>query len=324
MTTILSINNKGKAMGYQQTDLSLAESITKSASRQTYYTIRFLADRERAIDAYRAYAYFRWVDDILDADLGSGSERSAFIQRQKSLLESCYRGEIVQNARIEEQMLVDLIRGDTEKNSGLQSYCRNMMSVMVFDANRRGRIVSQTELSEYTRLLATAVMEAMHYFIGHHCYSPQNEMRYLAVSAAHITHMLRDTFDDLQAGYYNIPREILETNRIAPQDINSNTYRAWVRSRVQLARTYLKAGKKYLSQVENLRCRVAGFAYSARFEWLLDTIERENYCLRPHYNERKSFGTGLQMSWITLSSLYDWLAVGAPLQTVPVRQRSAR
>ena len=46
---------------------SPASSITKAASKQTYYTIRFLVDRERVDDAYRAYAYFRWVDDVLDA-----------------------------------------------------------------------------------------------------------------------------------------------------------------------------------------------------------------------------------------------------------------
>ena len=47
---------------------TLASSITKAASKQTYYTIRFLVDRERVADAYRAYAYFRWVDDTLDSD----------------------------------------------------------------------------------------------------------------------------------------------------------------------------------------------------------------------------------------------------------------
>ena len=47
---------------------ALAASITKAASKQTYYTIRFLVDRERVKNAYRAYAYFRWVDDTLDED----------------------------------------------------------------------------------------------------------------------------------------------------------------------------------------------------------------------------------------------------------------
>jgi phytoene/squalene synthetase len=302
---------------------TIAESITKAASKQTYYTIRFLADRDRVADAYRAYAYFRWVDDILDAETGLNVERSAFIQRQKSLLESCYRGETIHDATIQERMLIELVQRDTEKNSGLQSYLRNMMAVMSFDAERRGRIISQAELNEYTRWLAVAVTEALHYFIGNCDYSPQNEARYLAVSAAHITHMLRDTFDDVQAGYFNISREVLTTNRITPQDGGNPDYRAWVRSRVQLARAYFKSGKEYFRQVGNLRCRLAGFAYIARFEWLLDTFERENYLLRPRYDERKSIRTGLRVSLDTLSAILHLHRVGNP-QAVSVRARSLR
>lgn len=280
-----------------------ASSITKAASKQTYSTIRFLVDRERVDDAYRAYAYFRWVDDALDADSGSESERSAFVERQKLLLEKCYRSEPPRDANTQEKMLVELIQHDHEKNSGLQTYLRNMMLVMDFDARRRGRLISQVELNEYTRWLASAVTEAMHYFIGHKDYAPQDETRYPAVSAAHVTHMLRDTFDDVQAGYYNIPREVLEANHIGPQDVHSAAYRAWVKSRVQLAREYFEVGRGYLARVQNPRCRLAGFAYTARFEWLLDTIEREGYALRPQYSERKSIGTGLRMSWLVLSAM---------------------
>ena len=233
----------------------LALSITKAASKQTYYTIRFLADRGRVTDAYRAYAYFRWVDDVLDAETASRYERSAFIRRQKSLLESCYQGEWPRGVSPEEKMLVELVRSDTEKVSGLRSYLHNMMAVMAFDAERRGRLISQAELDGYTRCLASAVTEAMHYFIGHGCFSPHDGTRHLAVSAAHITHMLRDTYDDLQAGYYNIPREVLEAHHIGPQDVHCDAYRAWVRSRVQLAREYFEAGRDYFRRVRNSRHR---------------------------------------------------------------------
>lgn len=284
-------------------DLSLAPSITKAASEQTYYTIRYLVDPERVADAYRAYAYFRWVDDSLDAGSTSSLERSAFLERQTSLLKKCYRGESPRDADIHERMLVELVQSDSEKNNGLHCYLHNMMGVMDFDAKRRGRWISQMELNEYTHLLASAVTEAMHYFIGHCCYAPQNESRYLAVTAAHITHMLRDTFDDVQAGYYNIPREVLAANQILPGDVTSDAYRAWVRSRVELARSYFKAGREYLHQVENPRCRLAGFAYTARFEWLLDTFEKEGYLLRPQYAERKSVGTGVRMMLSAFSSM---------------------
>jgi phytoene/squalene synthetase len=279
-----------------------AESITKAASKQTYYTIRLLVDRDRVDDAYRSYAYFRWVDDVLDAESITRGERSAFIQRQKSLLKRCYQDKIPQDASIQEQMLVELIQNDREKNSGLGSYLRNMMQVMEFDARRRGRLISQAELNEYTRWLAVAVTDNLHHFIGHGEFAPHDETRYMAVSAAHITHMLRDTFDDLQAGYYNIPREVLEANHITPQDVHSNAYRMWVKSRVQLAREYFEAGRNYFSRVQNARCRLACFAYIARFDWLLDTFEREDYYIRPQYDERKSTTTGLRTGWLALSS----------------------
>src|SRR5215208_2952052 len=204
-----------------------AESITESASKQTYYTIRLLVDRERVEDAYRAYAYFRWVDDTLDEGSVSASKRLTFLERQKSLLEECYQSNFPLSATVEENLMMELAKNDHDKNSGLRSYLRHMMQVMEFDAVRRGRLVSQAELNEYTRWLATAVTEAMHYFIGHNSYSPHDETRYLAVTGAHITHMLRDTFDDLEAGYYNIPREVLEAHNIGPYDTHNKIYRAW-------------------------------------------------------------------------------------------------
>jgi phytoene/squalene synthetase len=280
-----------------------ASAITKAASKQTYYTIRFLADHDRVEDAYRAYGYFRWIDDTLDAESISSPERIAFLERQKSLLEKYYQGEFPSDANIQEHMLIELIQHDPEKNTGLQLYLQNMMQVMDFDVKRRGRLISQVELNEYTRRLATAVMECIHYFVGHTAYSPRDETRYSAVAGAHIVHMLRDTYEDMQLGYYNIPREVLDANHISSQDVQSDAYCAWVKSRVQLAREYFQAGKDYFARVQNPRCRLACHAYIARFEWLLDTIEREGYRLRPHYTERKSISTGLWMSWLTLSSV---------------------
>jgi phytoene/squalene synthetase len=256
------------------------------------------------------------VDDILDASSGSETGRKVFLERQKSLLQRCYQGQTVDDVNSQEQMLVALIQHDTETNSGLQLYLRNMMQVMEFDTRRRGTMISEHELSDYTRWLAIAVMEAIHHFIGHNDFAPQDETRYLAVSAAHIIHMLRDTFDDMQLGYYNVPREILDRNRIGPQDVQSAAYRSWIRDRVLLSRKYFRAGKRYFARVENPRCRLACFAYIARFEWLLDTFEREGYCLRPQYNERKSLSTGLQMVWQTLASMIDFRASDTQHSTI--------
>jgi phytoene/squalene synthetase len=282
----------------------LAAGITRASSKQTFYTIRFLVDRELVLDAYRAYAYFRWVDDILDAGTGSQIEKIAFLERQQSLLEACYRLQAPGDLNEHEQLLADLIANDGEDHSGLRSYLRNMMAVMAFDVERRGRLISQDELLEYSRLLATAVTEALHYFIGHNCPPPCNEKRYLAVQGAHVVHMLRDALEDTGAGYFNIPAEYLQAQGISVQNTDQRAYRDWVRARVKLARSYFNAGRDYLAQVKNLRCRLAGFAYMARFEWVLQAIEQDNYRLRAAYPERKNLPAGLWMAWRMLASVF--------------------
>jgi len=279
---------------------TLAASITRAASKQTYYTVRFLVDRERIPDAYRAYGYFRWLDDQLDQPESRELKRIAFVERQKDLMERLYRGETPRGLSDEERLLAELIQNDREKNSGLQSYIRNMMAVMVFDACRRGRLISQKELGEYVRWLATAVTEALHYFIGHDGSSPHNQARYLAASGAHITHMLRDMLDDIPAGYINMPREFLESQGAAASDVDSPACQKWVCSQVDMARACFKAGKDYLAQVENLRCRLAGYAYIARFEVVLDAIESNSYRLRADYPECRHGLAGLRMGWSIL------------------------
>jgi hypothetical protein len=115
--------------------------------------------------------------------------------------------------------------------------------------------------------------------------------------------MLRDTYVDLRAGYLNIPGEVLEQHSIGPEDVHSDAYRQWVEGRVRLASMYLEHGKAYLARVENVRHRLAGFAYVARFEWLIETLKRDEFQIRPDYARGGGLATGLRGSWHVLSSI---------------------
>ena len=290
---------------------SLAAAITKVASKQTYYTIRFLVDRPLVDDAYRAYAYFRWVDDVLDEvmptepDAGDAERlvRVCFLDRQKAQLEACLRGEEPGDLDLHEATLVELVRHADRSDPRLVAYLRHMMLVMEFDVGRRGCLVTRQELDDYTRSLAIAVTEAMHYFIGHRDAVPHDETRYSAVSGAHIVHMLRDTYADVRAGYLNVPREVLEASSIGPADFRCDAYRAWVRERVLQARAHFDAGQSYFAHLPSRRHRLAGIAYMARFEWLIQTLERNGFELQGDYAEQRSLATGLRMGRYVVSSL---------------------
>jgi hypothetical protein len=283
--------------------IKLAASITRSGSKQTYYTLRFLADSDRLQDALRGYAYFRWVDDQLDTSAGTQQEKLAFLHRQCALLDACYLGETPEISAAEEQMLVDLVRENPDKESGLGVYLYNMMGVMSFDVERYGRGITQAQLAHYSLMLSKAVTEYMFYFIGHDDPPPQGAARYQAVIGAHVVHMLRDLLCDIDLGYYNFPVEVHPGEQISIDDIHSQVFRQWVYERVQQAHESFIAGREYISRVKNLRCRLAGFTYLARFEWMLRAIERDQYCLRASYPERKKFRVILWMARYVIVSL---------------------
>jgi len=277
---------------------SLAHAILRVGSKQSYFTARLMVDKNLVNDFCRAYAYFRWADDVIDVFSSSDDERISFIERQKRLVDSFYKKERPGDLVPEEKIAADLISHDKGENSGLQSFIRNMLAIIEFDANRKGRLISQQELTWYTNRLGKSVIDGIQYFIGNGHPYPTTDNRSLAAIAAHIAHLLRDMVRDTADGFINIPREYLESNGISPEDIDHPKFLAWVKDRVQLARQYFRMGKLYINQLEVLRCRIVGLWYCARFESVLDTIERDGYLLRAKYNEKRKLSTWLRIVWL--------------------------
>ncbi len=285
----------------------LAARITRSASTQSYLTIRWLADRRYRSDAFAIYAWFRWLDDSVDERLPDRDQRLAFVARQRRILALGADGVPVPGAedpgwaplRPEEGLLIRLAASAAAlgpDGEPLLASLRSMLDVMEVDARRRGRPVTQRELDDYTHLLAVAVTEALHHCIGHGCSCPHDDTRYTAVTGAHVAHMLRDLVTDIDAGYVNVPSEVLDEPGVSLDDLHSPAMRAWVRDRVELARSCFAVGRRYLERVQDGRCRLAGHAYTARFEWVLDAIEADDYRLRAGYPERATVRGGLRIA----------------------------
>lgn len=287
---------------------NLARTITRNSSKQSYLIACLLADKALVDDCLRAYAYFRWADDVIDLFTESQEERLAFIEGQKELVRKLYMGERPGELRPEEEMIADLIAHDRRENNGLQSFIHNFMAVLEFDAVRKGRPITGAELSWYSACLGKAVTNAIQYFIGNDHPYPDNEKRYLAATAAHITHMLRDLQEDVAEGYFNIPEDWLVENgfdglSLAKEQrlVQDPAFRMWVRDRVQLAQEGFREGKQYLDELEGLRCQIAGYWYCARFECVLEAIQQDNYILQQHYNQRRKIGNKLKFGWLGLS-----------------------
>lgn len=273
---------------------------------QSYLTIRALADPAYRADAFALYAYFRWLDDEIDEHLGSAAERMALVARERRLLADAVGPALPPGSGVtpQERLLVALVRGADgaarADASGARQSVAAMLDVMAFDADRRRRPVTQAQLDGYTRSLAVAVTEALHHCIGHGCGAPHDDSRYVAVTGAHVAHMLRDLHQDLAAGYINVPVEVLGAG-VAPSEPDG--LRDWVEQRVAYARDCFVTARAYLARLESGRCRLAGHAYLARFEWVLDAIERDGYRLRDAYPERSSVRGGLAIGAAALRSV---------------------
>jgi phytoene/squalene synthetase len=291
----------------KESSAELAQSITWIGSKQTYYTARLVVDKDLVEDFYRAYAYFRWIDDIIDISAETDNERIAFTRRQKELIDSLYMKERPGQLAPEEQILADLIENDRGEDSGLQSFIRNMFAIIEFDALRKGRLIDESELAWYLDSLATSVTDGLQYFIGNGHPYPSSQHKYSAAVAAHITHLLRDMLPDTQDGFINIPGEYLDAHHITYDDVHSDAYRAWVRNRVRLARENFLQGKRYLDELDVLRTKIAGYWYCARFESVLDTIEKDDYRLQSQYEERRKISTWLKIAWLGISISFKHL-----------------
>jgi phytoene/squalene synthetase len=247
---------------------TLARSITRVGSKQTYYTARLLVDRELVNDFFRAFAYFRWADDIIDVGApvdsavlagvdtsGGVSSQSrddciSFIKRQSELIDRVYNDERPDDLTPEEEIIADLISH------------------------------SQDELMWYSDTLAKSVTDGIRYFVGNGHRYPATDDSHLAATTAHIAHLLRDMSQDTVDGFINIPREYLVEHGISQTEADSPAFRAWVHGQVEQAQQYFDEGKRYLDGLNVMRCIIAGYWYSAWFEGVLDTIERDGFVPR--------------------------------------------
>ncbi|MHA1994146.1 MAG: squalene/phytoene synthase family protein [Candidatus Hodarchaeales archaeon] len=280
----------------------IARSYVKESHKQTYLIILLMVDKKLTDECFKAYAYFRWLDNVVDENNLPQNEVRAIISRQKELINQLYNQEKIKPTSQEEEFLIDLIRKDRNENSYLQSYIRNFTSILEFDSTRKHKIVSNDKIRWYHQTVGKAVTDCIFHFIGNGAHYPESKKCYLAAEAAHITHMLRDYIEDVRSGYLNISKEDLNVYEISPDMVNNPAFREWVKGRVSLSRQFFCEGKKYIDQLGVLRTKITAYWFCSRFEKVLDIIEKDGYKLRREYDSSKKFLLALRMVWIALKT----------------------
>lgn len=281
---------------------TLAETITRGSSFQTYVTIKLLVDKPLVLDCFKAYAYFRWLDDEIDIRCKTRKKRLDFIKRQKHIIQKSYLNKPLSDLTAEEKMIVALVSTNRNKKSKLGSFILNFFRIIEFDAYRKNTLISQKELTWYSKTLSIAVTDGIEYFINHRFSYPASTNHYRAGIGAHITHMLRDYHEDIPDGFVNIPKEYLQKHQLSPTDVGSPAFRNWVINQVTLARQYFRDGKTYIAALPVLKGKIAAYWYCARFESVLDVLEKDSYTLRFHYSRQSNLANYFRIIWVTIQA----------------------
>ncbi len=279
---IFHIPNMTRVIERTNPPRSLAGSITWKASKLTYFIGRVFVDRDLKEDFFRAYAYFRWIDDIVDESSATNEDRIRFVTRQDTLIKRLFSGDgLMDDLRPEEELLLRLTESRHNHSDNLRSFVENMFAIIQFDAHRKDSTINSAELNWYSGCLGRSVVDGLQYFIGNDHDYPRSENQYSAAIAAHITHLLRDTIPDMANGFINIPSDVLPEQDIQTPD--HPAVRSWVKDRVMLARRLFREGREYIRSLRVKRCQLASYLYCRQFERILDTIERDDYVVRRAY-----------------------------------------
>jgi len=271
-------------MHHHSVDPSLVASacaMTRQSNPMVYRLARLLYNRRSFPYFLFGYAYFRWLDDMIDAPGAPSEAIQAVAASQKALFTALYEGLDLGTAprNRPEEMLVQMVRFDRANGCRLRPFIADMFSALEFDAKRRYQTRSQCDLDIYSHALGRSYTNVLKVFTSPGSFSETNPLSHEAGFAAHQVHILRDLYVDLSLGYCNVSREDLATFRWKVEDLSRVDILPWVHATACKARAAFRRGLQGIAHIPNPRCRLLGYATSAHYMLVLDRLQLNGYNL---------------------------------------------
>jgi phytoene/squalene synthetase len=260
-----------------QVDSSLtntARRVTKETTSFGYWVGRAFFRPELNLILFTAYAYFRWLDDIIDQENISREAASRLVARQRSLTRAWYAGSDPFPSNQFEALLQGAIEYDRMSEYRLHHMIHCFLSALAWDAERRHTIVTQQDLDRYSLHLGRAYAEGLLFGLGlNPVCSDYRGPRDLCGTAAHLTHLLRDLFIDLELGYVNISSRDMERFCIDIADPELRGTKQWVMFTIERAHTLFLQGRRHRDGLPTMRARLVFDIACLRYLWTLKRIK---------------------------------------------------
>ena len=237
------------------------------------------------------YAYFRWLDDQIDAPDISKFKAELCIQKQNKLISLFVDGIDTNKDNLNpyEKMLILLLTLDKQLGSHLRSNILEMFAALEFDVIRRNKYCNGNSLNDYSRKIGGSFTEFILICTTRKTINVKTiECFRLAGYAAHNIHLLRDFYEDLQLGYINISREDIIKFGFENHDLKSVDINPWVRFRVQICKQYIHDCFIIIKSINSLKVYFLFLIISAPYVFFAQKIEENNYELHTYHENAKN------------------------------------
>lgn len=252
-----------------------AEKITRK-SKNTYWMARLFFEKSTKPYFYLWYAYLRWIDDIVDsADSKiSKKEKLIFLEQQTNLAREIHDGVVKSEIRNEELFLISL-------DSKLLKTIFEVLMYANYDTRRRGIMQTEKRLNYYLEIEAESYVKIINYFcgsddflIGHH-----------GSIGSEWSHILRDFRSDIETNIINISKEDMEKFRITNlSNTNNPNFKKWVKYKISFAKSqFVIAKNDFYRYPHSLHHKIAFEVLCAKYEFYINRIVKDDYCLRKDY-----------------------------------------
>ncbi|NIM47528.1 MAG: squalene/phytoene synthase family protein [Candidatus Aenigmarchaeota archaeon] len=197
------------------------------------------------------YAYFRWLDDIVDSVRLDPEVVRFKIKREHQFLELLYgEKETPEELSTEELFLAHLVRFDIQHAKNMQEDIERLLSALEFDAKRHGHICSKEEINRYIENNAIPYINiALKIF---DVFDLPKENLYELGRCGFIIDYINDLKTDIELGYINIPKEELVAYRINLGDFNSAALRQWVQDKLDYLGNQISESENGLNRLSGL------------------------------------------------------------------------
>jgi phytoene/squalene synthetase len=266
--------------------LALAGQHTRRSSPFTYRLSQLLLPASRRPFFHALYAYFRAVDNQVDAPWAGADRNFAFLQRQAWLVERLYDQTTAQLTleNEAEALLALLIADDARQGARLKRSLLGMLASIRYDAVRSGGLPLQTELDHYIKLEASSYLRMMLAFCCPSAAVDDLPTPYEGIAGKWI-HLLRDFRIDVARGVINLSRQDAARHGIRPEQLGKepDALAGWVAEKVVQAQRDFARGKRELQRNPCLRYKLVVGVLCVKYEAYLALICRDRFRLRATY-----------------------------------------